>query len=38
MQVKILMAIFATALITIFIAMPHVANADSFPSSPVQPH
>lgn len=39
MQVKILMAIFATtALITIFIAMLDVASADSFPSSPVQPH
>jgi hypothetical protein len=35
---KILIPAFAAVLVTISLAMLHMANTDSFASSPVQPH
>lgn len=38
MEIKILIIAFAAVLITISLATLHMANADSFTSSPLQPH
>jgi hypothetical protein len=38
MQMKVLTPVFAAVLVTISLAMLHMANAGSFLSSPVQPH
>jgi DNA-binding NarL/FixJ family response regulator len=38
MQMKLLIPIFAAVFVTISLATLHMANADSFLSSPVQPH
>jgi predicted permease len=38
MQLKVVIPVFAAVFVTISLATLHMANADSFLSSPVQPH